>query len=217
MRENEVYLESIQGSINRFIAAFQNMSNTVLDSGFVKAIVDVGTAIINLTDSIIGFTGAAPAFATAIASFGAIKMFSGPVQEISQLLELARTNTEQQIGYIVAAGQKLSSIPSKLRGYETFGIGKVDMSGYSEGSQQISDFIMKLANLDEQQRNTSVSLVKLTNTQREYIDTMVKNIQTGTAVSGQAYMNQLNSMNLDEATKQNIVSTLGLSDCLRLL
>ena len=212
MRENEVYLESIQGSINRFIAAFQNMSNTVLDSGFVKAIVDVGTAIINLTDSIIGFTGAAPAFATAIASFGAIKMFSGPVQEISQLLELARTNTEQQIGYIVSAGQKLSSIPSKLRGYETFGIGKVDMSGYSEGSQQISDFIMKLANLDEQQRNTSVSLVKLTNTQREYIDTMVKNIQTGTAVSGQAYMNQLNSMNLDEATKQNIVSTLGLSD-----
>lgn len=212
MRENEVYLESIQGSINRFIAAFQNMSNTVLDSGFVKAIVDVGTAIINLTDSVVGFTGAAPAFATAIASFGAIKMFSGPVQEISQLLELARTNTEQQIGYIVSAGQKLSSIPSKLRGYETFGIGKVDMSGYSEGSQQISDFIMKLANLDEQQRNTSVSLVKLTNTQREYIDTMVKNIQTGTAVSGQAYMNQLNSMNLDEATKQNIVSTLGLSD-----
>ena len=212
MRENEVYLESIQGSINRFIAAFQNMSNTVLDSGFVKGIVDVGTAIINLTDSIIGFTGAAPAFATAIASFGAIKMFSGPVQEISQLLELARTNTEQQIGYIVSAGQKLSSIPSKLRGYETFGIGKVDMSGYSEGSQQISDFIMKLANLDEQQRNTSVSLVKLTNTQRKYIDTMVKNIQTGTAVSGQAYMNQLNSMNLDEATKQNIVSTLGLSD-----
>ena len=212
MRENEVYLESIQGSINRFIAAFQNMSNTVLDSGFVKAIVDVGTAIINLTDSVIGFTGAAPAFATAIASFGAIKMFSGPVQEISQLLELARTNTEQQIGYIISAGQKLSSIPSKLRGYETFGIGKVDMSGYSEGSQQISDFIMKLANLDEQQRNTSVSLVKLTNTQREYIDTMVKNIQTGTAVSGQAYMNQLNSMNLDEATKQNIVSTLGLSD-----
>lgn len=212
MRENEVYLESIQGSINRFIAAFQNMSNTVLDSGFVKAIVDVGTAIINLTDSVVGFTGAAPAFATAIASFGAIKMFSGPVQEISQLLELARTNTEQQIGYIVTAGQKLSSIPSKLRGYETFGIGKVDMSGYSEGSQQISDFIMKLANLDEQQRNTSVSLVKLTNTQREYIDTMVKSIQTGTAVSGQAYMNQLNSMNLDEATKQNIVSTLGLSD-----
>ena len=212
MRENEVYLESIQGSINRFIAAFQNMSNTVLDSGFVKGIVDVGTAIINLTDSVIGFTGAAPAFATAIASFGAIKMFSGPVQEISQLLELARTNTEQQIGYIVSAGQKLSSIPSKLRGYETFGIGKVDMSGYSEGSQQISDFIMKLANLDEQQRNTSVSLVKLTNAQREYIDTMVKNIQTGTAVSGQAYMNQLNSMNLDEATKQNIVSTLGLSD-----
>ena len=212
MRENEVYLESIQGSINRFIAAFQNMSNTVLDSGFVKAIVDVGTAIINLTDSVIGFTGAAPAFATAIASFGAIKMFSGPVQEISQLLELARTNTEQQIGYIVSAGQKLSSIPSKLRGYETFGIGKVDMSGYSEVSQQISDFIMKLANLDDQQRNTSVSLVKLTNTQRKYIDTMVKNIQTGTAVSGQAYMNQLNSMNLDEATKQNIVSTLGLSD-----
>lgn len=212
MRENEVYLESIQGSINRFIAAFQNMSNTILDSGFVKAIVDVGTAIINLTDSIVGFTGAAPAFATAIASFGAIKAFSEPIQEISQLLELARANTEQQVGYIVAAGQRLSSIPSKLRGYETIGIGKVDMSGYSEGSQQISDFIMKLANLDEQQRNTSMSLVKLTNTQREYIDTMVKNIQTGTAVSGQAYMNQLNSMNLDEATKQNIMSTLGLTD-----
>lgn len=212
MRENEVYLESIQGSINRFIAAFQNMSNTILDSGFVKAIVDVGTAIINLTDSIVGFTGAAPAFATAIASFGAIKAFSEPIQEISQLLELARTNTEQQVGYIVTAGQRLSSIPSKLRGYETIGIGKVDMSGYSEGSQQISDFIMKLANLDEQQRNTSISLVKLTNTQRKYIDTMVKNIQTGTAVSGQAYMNQLNSMNLDEATKQNIISTLGLSD-----
>ncbi len=47
LKENEVFLDSIQGKINQFSSAWQALSNTIVDSGLVKHIVDFGTALLN--------------------------------------------------------------------------------------------------------------------------------------------------------------------------
>lgn len=46
LSENEKYLDSINGKIARFQAAFEDLSAAVFDSGFIKGVVDFGTAVI---------------------------------------------------------------------------------------------------------------------------------------------------------------------------
>lgn len=47
LKENEKYLESINGRIDVLKASYEEFSQTVLDSGLVKAFVDIGNAAIN--------------------------------------------------------------------------------------------------------------------------------------------------------------------------
>lgn len=68
MKENETYLNSIQGSINRFTSAFQSLSSTILDSGVVKGIVDIGTSFIQLTENIVDLVGVIPLLSGAFTS-----------------------------------------------------------------------------------------------------------------------------------------------------
>lgn len=44
-RENEAYLDSINGKIGQFQAAYQGLSTTILDSGLAKYFIDLGTSI----------------------------------------------------------------------------------------------------------------------------------------------------------------------------
>lgn len=55
--ENEKYLESIAGKISLFKAAWQDLSNTLVNSTLVKAIVDFGTGLLSLVDNIGEFLG----------------------------------------------------------------------------------------------------------------------------------------------------------------
>lgn len=52
LRENEVYLNSIQGRIDRLTNAVQTMWNTELESGVVKFFVDLGTGLIKIVDNL---------------------------------------------------------------------------------------------------------------------------------------------------------------------
>ena len=63
--ENEKYLESIAGKISLFKAVWQDLSNTLVNSTLVKAIVDFGTGLLNLVDNIGEFLGS---FGTLMAS-----------------------------------------------------------------------------------------------------------------------------------------------------
>ena len=66
MREQEVYLESIQGRLQLFNAAYESLSNNVLNSGLIKGIVSLGTNILNFIDIITQATGALPLFTAAL-------------------------------------------------------------------------------------------------------------------------------------------------------
>ena len=88
MRENETYLDSIQGKMNQMSSAFQKLSGDLLDSGLVKGIVDIGTAVIDLTDDVVNLTGVLPALAGVLSSAFAV---GGP--KLTGSIDNVPTNT----------------------------------------------------------------------------------------------------------------------------
>lgn len=57
MKEYNTYLEGIEAKTNQFKAAFEELSLTVVDSDFVKGIIDLGTKAITVLDDIIQSLG----------------------------------------------------------------------------------------------------------------------------------------------------------------
>lgn len=49
-KENETYLDSINGKISQFTAAFEKLSKDVLDSDLIKFFIELATHIANLAD-----------------------------------------------------------------------------------------------------------------------------------------------------------------------
>ena len=56
-RENDKYMEHMQSALDRFTAAWQSLSVTTLDSGFLTDIINFGTDFIEILDGIIDKTG----------------------------------------------------------------------------------------------------------------------------------------------------------------
>lgn len=52
LAENEKHLDSIEGKVSKFKATFQELSTTLIDSNFVKQIVDFGTGLLTLLNSV---------------------------------------------------------------------------------------------------------------------------------------------------------------------
>ncbi|MCM1219861.1 MAG: phage tail tape measure protein [Lachnospiraceae bacterium] len=75
LAENEKYIDSINGKIARFQASFEDLSSAVIDSGFVKGVIDFVTSVIDGLTAITERLGALPALITAIA--GAATIYSG--------------------------------------------------------------------------------------------------------------------------------------------
>jgi hypothetical protein len=69
LRENEKYLDSIEGKIQAFQSAWEQLSYHLVNSDLIKGIVDIGTTIIKTIDDIVQEIGAIP---TAIGAIGAI-------------------------------------------------------------------------------------------------------------------------------------------------
>ena len=88
MRENETYLDSIQGKMNQMSSAFQKLSGDLLDSSLVKGLVDIGTAVIDLTDDVVNLTGVLPALAGVLTSAFAV---GGP--KLTGSIDNVPTNT----------------------------------------------------------------------------------------------------------------------------
>lgn len=76
IQEQERWMESLEAKVQQFKAAFQSLSNTTLNSDFLKDIVDVGTGAIEVLDSLIdkigllGTIGAGVGIGALIKNFG---------------------------------------------------------------------------------------------------------------------------------------------------
>jgi TP901 family phage tail tape measure protein len=75
MRENEKYLDSIEGKIQAFRSAWEQLSFHLVNSDLIKNVVDLGTKIITVIDNIVQKIGALPTALGALGvAFGAKKL-----------------------------------------------------------------------------------------------------------------------------------------------
>lgn len=56
--ENEKHLDSIQGKLEKFTAQFESLSTKFISSGFVKGVVDLGTALLQIFECVLDVTNA---------------------------------------------------------------------------------------------------------------------------------------------------------------
>ena len=112
LKENERYLDSIQGKIDQFNNSMQTMWSNTLDSDLVKGIVALGTEIINIIDGIGLLNSALLAFG-AYEGFGAL--FKGLKKDGVTLKsvwtwinQLTLATRQQQVADAAAAGTTLS-------------------------------------------------------------------------------------------------------------
>lgn len=74
-RENEKYLDSIQGRIKAFQSAWEQLSYHIVSSDLIKNVVSIGTQIITTIDNIVQKIGALPtALGIVAGAFGALKL-----------------------------------------------------------------------------------------------------------------------------------------------
>lgn len=92
LKENEIFLESIQGHLNKLSAAWETFSYDFLDSEFVKGVVDFLTKVVNLlddlTNTIGGFGTAMAGLITGMASGSVIKTLFAALKNLPSLKDL---------------------------------------------------------------------------------------------------------------------------------
>lgn len=66
LAENEKYLDSINGKIAQFQAVFEDLSESFINSDFLKGIVDGGTVALEVLDSLVDLLGSIPTLIGAI-------------------------------------------------------------------------------------------------------------------------------------------------------
>ena len=75
LKENEKYLDSIEGKIQAFQSAWEQLSYHVINSDFLKEVIDFGTNLITILDKLVQKVGALPtALGILGAAFGAMKL-----------------------------------------------------------------------------------------------------------------------------------------------
>lgn len=64
--ENAKYLDSLAGKTEKFNSAFQKLSSDVMDSDFLKGLIDSGTVLLNVLDKIVDVFGVMPTLTAGI-------------------------------------------------------------------------------------------------------------------------------------------------------
>lgn len=106
LAENEKYIDSIAGKVSKFKATFQELSITLIDSESVKQIVDFGTGLLNILNSIAKVVDALGGLNTAL------KITAGI---------LAIVKAESLVATITNIGSKLSRFGNDIAGvFEIF-------------------------------------------------------------------------------------------------
>lgn len=106
LRENEAYLDSIQGRIDLFTNSLQTLWMNVLDSNVIKGVVDSGTALIKLLDTaygkIIALVGAFMVYKKLHDKTKFSDMFAGAVEILAQVVSWTKTVTGATVAETIA-------------------------------------------------------------------------------------------------------------------
>ena len=136
MQENERYLDSIQGKIDKFTNALQTFWMDAISSDFVKGVVDIGTTLLNILDEIIKKIGL---LGTAIAGLGIKQVFKS----------FKEANNLKKFSDIFSFGKdKFFNISVVKEFFDTFKNGYNEVINMSSKIKGI-DVLAELANYDD--------------------------------------------------------------------
>lgn len=76
MEEHEKWMESIEAKVNQLKAAWEGLSNSFLDSGFVKGAVSGLTGLVQIIDALINKIGVVPTLLTGVGIAAFVKNLS---------------------------------------------------------------------------------------------------------------------------------------------
>lgn len=134
MAEQEKYANSLQGRLNSLTSSLQTISNTALDSGFLKGLVSGATEAINILNKVIDTIGIIPTVATVA---GAAMSLSGK--------KFFDFHIDEQTGELKAFGKTTQTIFSSIKNaFSDVGqiVGEVfnKINSKSQGGGQVFDF-----------------------------------------------------------------------------
>ena len=134
MAEQEKYANSLQGRLNSLTSSLQTISNTALDSGFLKGLVSGATEAINILNKVIDTIGIIPTVATVA---GAAMSLSGK--------KFFDFHIDEQTGELKAFGKTAQTIFSSIKNAFS-GVGQIvgevfnKINSKSQGGGQVFDF-----------------------------------------------------------------------------
>lgn len=120
--ENEKYLNSLKGHIAQLETTWQSLSNDVLDSEFVKGLVDVLANVLDTTDDIVNTVGTLPTLLAGIAAaLSLIKnkgIFTVDDSNKIQLLGNNLAGAKTRISELSLAMQRYNNVSSKSASFQ---------------------------------------------------------------------------------------------------
>lgn len=161
MREQEKYANSLQGRLNSLTSSLQTISNTALDSGFLKGLVSGATGAINILNKLIDTIGIIPTIAGvagAALSLSGKKFFDLHIDEETGKIKLFG-NVAKGVGSSVkevfsgvgqVIGETFDKINSKLNGGENvFDFNSVKLDGAYGGMSFVNSLDNDISKLKE--------------------------------------------------------------------
>lgn len=197
--ENEKYLNSINGLIEVMKASFEGLSENLLDDDVIKNVVKLGTAIIDLINDVVKFTGVLPPAAAALSSLFTV----GSAKQIANVQKQLDGTTNSAI----TAAKELAKVNSIAGAWGMLGAsGKAQFNN----NKDIENFAIQLQNLSQKEQAAASHLVNLSNEQREYLNSVQQSLANGESLNTQLYQRELSTTSLSQAQQQNIMVEAGL-------
>lgn len=228
LKENEKYLDSIQGKIDQFNNSLQTMWSNALDSDMVKGIVEIGTWLIKVIDKVSLLNSALIALAT----ISMIKNKQGPVAFLQGISDMITGAASKVKGYTTSVMSMVAANTAVAQSAELTTVGslknamavaKVDVANKNAILSSLG-----LASADKAQAisrdtltastiSTMVAEGQLTQAQANTITSLL-GISVASNEVNAARMNELlMTTSLTSAQRGQIITQLGLSGSLKKL
>lgn len=190
MKEYNTYLEGIEAKTNQFKSAFEALSLTVVDSDFLKGIIDFGTDAISVLDKIVQTLGLIPSL---IGSIGAVL---GGLNKQSILSPFSvSANGKGSFNISTQISRDIDAIRQYNEAIKTAARNNIDLSKNADKLGEIIDSSMQSASVSTKE------YVKSQNGAQVAVSGLTKKLITNKAASlaaaaGQAILNAAWSMGI---------------------
>ena len=216
MKENETYVNSLQGKLSDLNSAWQKLAKDSINSDFVKMLLGAATGFVKLVDAVGGLTALTPAVVSLIAALefkkitsGASKLgitLKGVKEYLSVLSSLSKETGKSMISVFLETRTSAEMLRLSLIGIGTAvsvaflavnvaqGIYQKKAQAAADASQALQDRYTEEANELEELGNTYSELISQTNLSTDENNKLAQAIDT---------LNSKYGMNIDATDKDS--------------